>query len=85
MTIDDERGWIVLSSVKGGAGGKHLGTTSPDILRSLLVLSTGTLEPVAHLQICRSIFGSDIFDAELVSWSFSPLLTWCRCRGCCWS
>jgi len=68
LSIDAERGWLVLSSVKNGGGrAPHLGCKSSDVLKSLLILSTPHLETVAHFKICKSVFGSDVSEVEVIS------------------
>jgi hypothetical protein len=68
LTSDEERGWLVMTSVKGCVGRvSHLGCKSSDVLRSVLVLDSHSLDTICHFQVCKSLFGPNINGAELVS------------------
>ena len=45
----------------------HLGGEGHEVLKSLLVLRLDTLATVHHFKVCKSVFGSDMCDAEIVS------------------
>ena len=67
LSLDSERGWLVLTSVKlGGAKARHLGGEGQQVLKAVLVVEQGSLDLLHHFTVSKTLFGSDVCDAELV-------------------
>jgi len=67
MSRDEGRGWLILKSVKSSRG--NPGSLQPrrDVLQRILIMNAAPIHHLYHLEIRKSVFGSDVHDVSVNS------------------